>query len=386
MPRTCPHLPRPERRCAQAKEGSSHRPARLATVGIMDLPDCLLERPFTIDDGRRLGLTERQLRSPALSRPTRGVRSVAAPGELLDRMRAIALVLPSDAAFSHLTAARLHGWPLSYAMEEDNRLHVVRRIDRAHIRRTGVVGHRNLHPREFVTLCGLPAVGAADTWVDLGELVGGGKPVGLDDLIVAGDAAVALLGSVAPLRAAVARRVRPRGKRTMLEAIPWIRVGSASARETTARLMLVRSGLPEPRLNRPIFASWDPDLLLAVGDLVWEHSLANGTLVKVIGEYQGAEWHSTDDQRRRDGIRRQGLENDGWVVEEIWNEDMSTTDARHGTVRRFAGALCVPEDLLDLQASEPRFFSRHAVEVALQRDALQGLRHASPYPSADGRY
>lgn len=323
--------------------------------------------PFTLATGRALGLTDKQLRASGLHAPTSGVRMTTPPDGTAERARAIALVLPGSAAFSHLTAARLHGWPLSYAMERDDRLHVIDRIDRAHLRRDGLVGHRALHEREVVMLDGLPVVGAADTWVDLGELVGRAKPVGLDDLIVAGDAAAMALGEVAPLRAALERRVRPRGKMALLEALEWIRVGSASARETTCRLMFVRAGLPEPLLNHPIYTSWDRTRILGVADLYWERTTEDGSVKRLVGEYQGAEFHSSPRQRRRDGRRARGLKVVGCCVEEIWNDDVNSTGARHETVRRFAAELEFPPDELDLDATEPRFFSRHAMELAWQR-------------------
>lgn len=325
--------------------------------------------PFSVAVARGLGLTDWQLRAPALFKPTRGVRTVTPPGMLVDRARAVGLVLPSGAAFSHLTAAQLHGLPLSYAMEEDTRLHVIHDIGAAQIRRAGVVGHRALHPRAIGEVDGLPVVGMADTWVDLGELVGRGKPVGLDDLIVVGDACATALDSTRPLRVALAKRIRPRGKRTLVEALEYIRVGSWSPRETQCRLMFVRAGLPEPKLNEPIFASWDSRLLLGYGDLVWRIELPDGRVIKVIGEYQGKEYHESDEQRAHDKARRELFEADDWLVLEIWHADVDSTATRRETVRRFASELLVPFDNLDLHAAEPRFFSRHAMELALQRDA-----------------
>jgi hypothetical protein len=254
-------------------------------------------------------------------------------------------------------------------MEEDTRLHVVHDIDAAQIRRAGVVGHRALHPRATGMVDGLPVVGPADTWVDLGELVGRGKPVGLDDLIVVGDACATALDTTTPLRVALAKRIRPRGKRTLMEALEYIRVGSWSPRETQCRLMFVRAGLPEPKLNEPIFASWDPRLLLGYGDLVWRIELPDGRMIKVIGEYQGKEFHESDEQRAHDKARRELFEADDWLVLEIWHADIDSTQARQETVRRFAMELLVPFASLDLHAAEPRFFSRHAMELAFQRDA-----------------
>ncbi|HET7800686.1 MAG TPA: hypothetical protein VFL38_09710 [Humibacillus xanthopallidus] len=291
----------------------------------------------------------------------------AAYRELVTQCRVALTVLPAGCAFSHLTAARLLRLPTSYAMDEDTRIHVIRAITSNRVRLPGFCGHRALHRREVVDVEGLPVVGAADTWVDLGELVGRGKCVGLDDLIVVGDACATLLGAREPMVLACLRRVRPRGKRTLLEAYEEIRVGSASAGETVARLMLVRAGLPEPLLNEPIFATWDPDLLLGVGDLVWIITLEDGRVIRLVGEYQGEAFHSSDVQRARDERRGHRLGDDGWAMEEIWKGDVGADAARRETVERFASALEFPPDRLRLSEVGWRFFSTHAMELAIQR-------------------
>ncbi len=208
----------------------------------------------------------------------------------------------------------------------------------------------------------------ADTWVDLGELVGRGKPMGLDDAIVLGDACATALHSVAPLRRALGRRVRPRGKVLLTEALELIRVGSWSPRETQARIMFVRAGLPEPRPNAPIFASWNRNVLLGYGDLVWRIDLPSGRKIRLIGEYQGAEFHSGAEQQAHDEVRRDGLESDGWTVIEIWAADMATRDARWDIIRRFGRELDVAESELTLHDTDPHFFSRHAIEAAVARE------------------
>ena len=321
--------------------------------------------PFTVRDGLASGLTLRVLNSDQYLRPTRGVRSAAPLPSLAVRAAAFLKVFPERSSFSHLTATRLHELPLSYAMEADERLHVVRPITQSRIRRADVVGHRAFHPRSITSIDGLPVVDLADTWVDLGELVGRGKPVGLDDLIVVGDAIATRLNGIPLMREALARRVRPRGKATLLEALEEIRVGSASPRETLARLMLMRCGLPEPVLNLPIRSPHGS--LLGIGDLVWKE-------LKVIGEYQGAAFHDGEEERKRDDVRRGGLERDGWSVEEIWNADMISTSARHDCVRRFASALGVEESCVNLANAEPRFFSRHAMDLALVREDRRASR------------
>lgn len=332
--------------------------------------------PFTVAHGRALGFTERQLLSLELYRPFRGVRCLTPPSGLVERAAALACVLPDGAAFSHITAALLHGLPLSYALEADDRLHVIRRIDMPHLRRADVVGHRMVHARALTRAHELPVVDLADTWVDLGELVGRGKPMGLDDAIVVGDACATLLRSVDPLRRALARRVRPRGKKLLTEALELIRVNSWSPRETQARIMFVRAGLPEPRPNQAILASWDREVLLGYGDLVWTLDLPDGRPVRVIGEYQGAEFHSGPEQKAHDAVRRVRLEDDGWIVIEIWASDLATPESRRDIICRFAEALHVPESVLTLHDADPHFFSRHAIDAAMARDDRWRARFA----------
>ena len=283
-------------------------------------------------------------------------------------------VLPPNCAFSHLTALRLLALPTSYAMDARTELHVVRPISRNRVRLPGVVGHRALHPRAVVDVLGLPVVDLADTWADLGELAGRGGCVGVDDLVVIGDACATRLDDRMPLLQAELRRNRPRGKMALVEAYQEVRVGSRSPRETLARLVLTRGGLPEPRLNHPVHASWDPDVLLGVGDLVWCMPTPDGRVIKVVGEYQGERYHSGDLRREQDARRAAGFRDDGWDVQDMWNADLNESRSRRTTLRRFAAALGVPEAELQMDAVEPRFFSRHAMDLAVQRDMRRSAR------------
>lgn len=323
-------------------------------------------RAFRSGPARAAGVPQRWLDSTELFRPTRGVRSPVVPQTLVERAAGLMPVLPSGTAFSHVTGASLLGLPLSYAMAEDESVHVTGPLDTRRMRKPGVVAHRALHPRAHTFVDGLPVVDLANTWVDMGELVGRGKPAGLDDLIVIGDAIAARLNSVQPLRSALMARVRPRGKATLLEALEEIRVGSASPRETLARLMLVRCGLPEPALNQAIVD--ESGVLLGVADLLWEEQ-------GVVGEYQGEAFHDGPDERARDAARRKRFERRaGLTVEEIWKADMSSSGARRTCVLRFASALGVPESSLDLSQADPRFFSSHAIDLAIQRDMQRSMR------------
>jgi hypothetical protein len=312
------------------------------------LPLDLRSRPFHVAEARARGLSASRLRAGDLWTPTRGVRTTGIPASLLERVRAFAVAAPGDFAFAHVTAAQLLGIPLPEAVEADGRVHIVTHTPANRIRRWEVVGHRGLETRQVVRLHGLPVVAPADTWVDLGEYVGPGRPVGLDDLIVAGDAAANLCGAVEPLRLAVERRVRPRGKVTLTYALPRVRIGSRSAMETRARLMVTRAGLPEPGLNVDLAdhaGRW-----LACGDLVWDEP-------RVVGEYQGAEFHTRLRDRQRDDPRRRRVVRGGWVVVEIVATDVFDLDHRAAKLRELAGHLGCNAHLLDVVGSEPQFFA-----------------------------
>jgi len=286
---------------------------------------------------------------------------------LVNRCRAAFAVLPPLSAFSHVTAAQLLGLPLPYAVTEDVRLHAVRPIACAQTRIEGVVGHRFHHPRGLVDIHNLPVVGPADTWVDLGELVGRGKRIGIDDLVILGDACATRLGAVAPLHEALGRRIRPRGKRTLAEALGLVRLGSASPMETVARLMFMRVGLPEPLLNEAVRAADGSGRLLGFGDLVWRIDRPGQRPIRVIGEYQGEEFHASPEQRAHDAWRRRGFERDGWIVHEIWRADVTGDASRRALVAKVASSLRIPLEALDLAEVGTKFFARHAIDLAIQR-------------------
>lgn len=312
------------------------------------LPPDLLSRPFRTSEALARGVTPSRLRANDLWTPTPGVRTTDIPLTLLERASAFAAAAPQEFAFAHATAARLLGIPLPYALEEDPHVHIVTRTEANRVRRREVLGHRGLESREVVEVHGLPVVAPADTWADLGEYVGAGLPVGLDDLIVAGDAAANLLGEIAPLKRVVEARVRPRGKVTLTFALPRIRLGAWSPMETRSRLMVVRAGLPEPRHNRPVVShagEW-----LGFGDLVWEEQ-------RVVGEYLGVEFHSRARDTTQDGLRRDRVERGDWAVVEIVSADVFEHEDRAVKLRELAGHLGVNAHLMDVMAAAPQFFA-----------------------------
>ena len=220
--------------------------------------------PYPPAAAPRLGVPTQRLRRGDPVRPTRGVRALTVPATLVERATAFQAGMPTDRAFSHLTAAVLWGLPLTATLEESAAadgapLHVVAPTADGCAVRRGVVGHRGLEVRGVGTPpgTGLRVVDLADTWCDLGELPRG--TLTLHDLVVAGDAAVALLDAragravgVHALHAALARRNRPRGAVALRHALTLVRARVRSPMETRARLMFVDAGFPEPEVNAPL--------------------------------------------------------------------------------------------------------------------------------------
>ncbi len=298
------------------------------------LPEPLGSRPFSTAEAREAGLAPGRLRRTDLVHPTRGAHVRSVPIELVDRAQAFAAGLPPERAFSHLTAAALLGLPLPKDVEllaHTGPLHVMAPTAAGQARRVGCLGHRGLESRETVTVHGVRVVAAADTWCDFGEL---GRRFSVDDLVVAGDAVVASVRTGTSdaqwmLRRPLEARVRPRGKRRLSEALVLVRPGVRSPMESRARLMFGRAGFPEPEVNAILTDRAGE--FLGEGDLVWRAQ-------RVVGEYQGAD-HASRRRRSMDTSRRHALRDEGWMVEEIWAEDVLVGGRRTACLVRFAAAL-----------------------------------------------
>jgi Protein of unknown function (DUF559) len=134
----------------------------------------------------------------------------------------------------------------------------------------------------------------------------------LDWLIVVGDAVVAHGTRYKTADLAAVLRPGMRGRARALAALREIREGSASPMETLARLVLVRSGLPEPQLNANIVdraGHW-----LACVDFFWPES-------RLVVEYDG-DLHRDRVQWQVDIRRRRRIEAAGYRVLVITADDL----------------------------------------------------------------
>lgn len=259
---------------------------------------------FRVGEGLEAGASRKRLRASDLARPFRGGRS-SDP----DPRRALVPLLRPDQAFAGPTAAVVHGIPLPSRWERDERLHVVALVgDR--MRRPGVVGTRSSVGR-IVRVDGLPVLDPAGAWVSLGGLLSRDDLVAAGDRVVSGTMTTPAAATIDDLRDEVARVGRRPGVRDLRAALDLIRVGAWSRPESLLRLLVVRSGLPEPVPNAPIRL---PGGRIARPDLAWLDR-------RVAIEYDGSAFHGRDGWDA-DAARHELLVDAGWTVVRVRSSDL----------------------------------------------------------------
>lgn len=224
--------------------------------------------------------------------------------------------MPQHQHFSHLTAARL--WRITLPGRlSDARLHVSATYPQRAPRVAGIVGHQALPDLHIVELrAGVRVSSVADTWRALAITLT------LDELIVAGDSTVRRknpLTSMAALEAAVTRAEGSRGARRAREALALIRPRTDSPRETTLRLLIIRSGLPEPVVNFTI--TNESGGFVGYGDLAYPQ-------YKVLVEYDGGQHRDDEKQFNRDIDRLDDIMELTWRVIRV---NKSHVDSRSST-------------------------------------------------------
>ncbi|WEO76539.1 DUF559 domain-containing protein [Cryobacterium sp. SO2] len=278
----------------------------------VSLPPELMAEPFAVAFGRSLGLTRRRLQGPDLSAPFRGVRAAGPPPiTALERSRSYAERMAPTHLISHHTAALLHGLPLPGWLAADPRIHVTVPAGTRAPQMNGVVGHELRHEllhAEFVD--GIPVTSPLQTWIDLGTVLPLGALVAVADHLCGGERPNFVPDD---LRRALLPLAGRRGVKRLREAASLARARVESPKETQTRLLLVDAGLPEPIVNYVITDA--EGAFLARVDLAWlQH--------RACVEYEG-DGHRTDRaQFRTDITRRERLEDHGWRVIRVSDDDL----------------------------------------------------------------
>lgn len=288
-----------------------------------ELPPDLKAIPFTVAQGRAVGLSPKRMRRHDLERPVRGVRRAAGAGQgsggsvwvaadaaLRERCSALELVVPDGAFFSHLTAARLWPLPLPGWSIGVGPVHVAVMEPAMSPRLPGVIGHRLSHHLIFtVSRGGFRSVDPATLFCQLAAVLA------LPDLVAVGDALI--LSPRFPegpderpylaFGDLVDRVDRACGRGTVKarRAVGLIRQGAESRPETLVRLAIVEAGLPEPELNLDVHAA--DGTFIGRGDMVYRR-------YRVVVEYDGDQHRTDTRQYDRDVGRLDLFAAHGWRV------------------------------------------------------------------------
>lgn len=258
--------------------------------------------PFLVTAAGGAGLSPTQVRHRRYAAPSRGVRlpSTDAADDLLVSEAAL-LAAPGTALLSDLSAALSWTLPLPppATRTETSRVSVAVPRDQVRQRRTGVRGRRLTVPPEHRTRHrGMWVTTPARTWIDCAPLLAIHHVVAMGDAILHRQ-----LASAADLAAMVRWGRGRRGVVTARRALDLLDAGAESPPESIVRCHLVLADLPRPRTQYDIVEDGE---WLARADLAWPDA-------RVIVEYDGAV-HADDRVRRHDAVRRNLLQERGWLV------------------------------------------------------------------------
>lgn len=284
-------------------------------IARIPLPPGFDAGPFTVGAATRAGAGRSRLNGRDLSRPFWGIRVPVRDGDGQDRVlascRALLVRMPPGAFFSHSTAAQLIGLPLPLPVAVVRPLHVGVAAPQRAMDARGIAGHSMVvRSGDVVEWNGLPVTAPARTWLDLAPKLSLFDLVAIGDYLVRRERPLTTVGALA--NAAAEYRGR-RGRVSVRAALPLLRTGAESPRESVLRLVIVFSGLPEPECNLNLYDA--AGRFLARGDLVYPE-------YKLVLEYQGDQ-HRTDRAQWRRDIHRTGrLEDNGWQVLQFTDDDL----------------------------------------------------------------
>ena len=266
-------------------------------------------------------MTAREVRSRQFVSPSPGIRvrkEVAdAPSTRVD---AAVLGCPQEVVLTDLTAAWAWGLPLPPWLqggEPSTSLAVA--AGSSHSRREGVRGRRLRLPDEHLQeLDGRVVTTPARTWVDCAAELPLGHLVAMGDVILRRS-----LATLNELHRMCQWAFRRRGVKNARLALAMLDPGAESPGESLVRVILVTGDLPRPLCNVDVYS--DRTWLARVDLLLEEH--------RVVIEYDG-QVHLPEDQRRRDALRRNLLQDAGYLVIVFTAADLQRPERMRDLVRR----------------------------------------------------
>ncbi|MFI5429735.1 hypothetical protein [Aeromicrobium sp. UC242_57] len=261
--------------------------------------------PIVHREAEAHGFTSRMLRrSPHFVHPVAGVAQLAASADdLASTCRAIAVVLPADAVFTHVTSALLRGWWMP--MADAYPIVACTSGETTHHDRRGVYVRRcDIPPGHRHRLGDIAVASPEWTIVELAE------HLALLDLVAVIDGAVHLGHTTVTAIRSTMRKGR-RGVRVLRRALDLVDERSESWWETMLRLVHVLSGVAVDPQEHVVNAA---GVEVARVDLRIRGSTR-------VAEYDGSDHRDRvrhqDDLRREKALNRQGLERYGYIATEI---------------------------------------------------------------------
>ena len=269
------------------------------------LPTAIGVGPFSVGRALALGVGVGRLRGADLERPFWGIRVPAgSERSIVNMVDAYAERMSPGAYFSHITAARLWGIPLPFALERRSALDVAVRPGQVVPVGAGIRGHRlQVDERDVLQFGRIRVTSLARTWCDLGALLSE------EDLVAAGDfllwrrRAAHLRLDRSNLANTLDRWKGRRGRPLLERCLPTLTDRADSPPESVMRVRFASAGLPSPEVNCEIYT--DAGVFVAMADLGWRR-------YRVAFDYEG-DGHRTDRvQWGKDLKRAPRLEDATW--------------------------------------------------------------------------
>lgn len=271
------------------------------------LAAALPRAPFTATHAEAAGIPrhrlQKLLRAREVRRVLQGVYQAAdVPDTLLNRARAVALVVSPFAVLCDRTAAWLHGVDVLDHRELDLLPPVETFVLRDHsrIRRDGTSGgERDLADGDVMVIHGVKVTTPLRTALDLGCLLP------RRSALAALDGFMRHHGLTRDdFKKELPRYFRRRGVVQLRELVNIADPRAESPGESWTRIALIDDLLPRPELQWVI---WQDGREFARLDLAYPRA-------RVAVEYDGEEFHDSPDQREADQRRRRWLRDHGWTV------------------------------------------------------------------------
>jgi hypothetical protein len=273
--------------------------------------------PFTTRQARSLGISAdvltRLCREGLLRRVFKGVYlDAAAEDTQLIRAQALSLVVPDTAVVTDDSAAWVHGADLHRRGDHviPPPISVYQLPGNTRVRKQGSRGgERSFVADDLEVVHGVLVTTRLRTALDMGRLTSPDHAIGALDALLR-------LGGFdrEQLLEEVGRFKGFRGVVQLRELAPLADARAESPAESVMRLRWIRAGLPACDLQIPILSEWG----------IEQYRLDMGLPeIRYAAEYDGADWHSSPQQRAHDRERRARIRNrSGWVVDVLTKKDL----------------------------------------------------------------